>query len=169
MKLSYKEMLKRYITDKGFKIIRKKDWKRFDVICDKGHTFSYNITRDKECPRCYETQSIPVGYTSKPEKEVVEYVKSIYDFIIKENDRSIVQNPNNGHMLELDIYLPMSKKAIEFNGEYYHSDKETMKRDQIKLDQCKSLGIDLLVITYKEWITDKMKCHEIIKTFLTYK
>jgi hypothetical protein len=50
------------------------------------------------------------------EKEVLNYVKKIYNGNIISNDRKTIINKKSGKYLELDIYLPYLKKAIEFNG-----------------------------------------------------
>jgi len=55
----------------------------------------------------------------------------------------------------LDIYLPDLKIAIEYNGIYWHSLPKSIIKDQIKQDECKRLGIDLLVINEQDWIDDK--------------
>lgn len=54
------------------------------------------------------------GYSNK-EKEVVNYLKSIYSGDIIENTKQIIKP------LELDIYIPDKNIAIEFNGAYHHS------------------------------------------------
>ena len=63
------------------------------------------------------------------------------------NDRTIL----NG--MELDIFIPKAKLAIELNGLYWHAeDKENTLEKYI---QCKKLGIDLLVF-FEDEIYDKL-------------
>jgi G:T-mismatch repair DNA endonuclease (very short patch repair protein) len=50
------------------------------------------------------------------EREVYEFILSLYNKEIIRNDRTVL----NGK--ELDIYLPDYNLAIEFNGLYWHSE-----------------------------------------------
>ena len=68
--------------------------------------------------------------------------------------------------LELDIYFPWSKRAIEYDGDYWHSFPYQKEKDGIKKDQCKKLGINLLVIKEQDWIDNKEKCLNEIKNFI---
>ena len=60
---------------------------------------------------------------------------------------------------ELDIYFPEKKTAIEFNGDFWHSDKymlpnHGMSADDYhrqKLAACKQLGITLLFVWESDW------------------
>ena len=57
----------------------------------------------------------PFGYhISGKQKNLVDYIKSIYSGDIIENDKSILDG------LEIDIYLPELKIGFEFNGDYWH-------------------------------------------------
>ena len=92
--------------------------------------------------------------TSKGEKEVLEYVKSIYNGTIIENDRTQMEpNEENGWFdyHELDIWLPDIKVAIEYNGTYWHSFPERQLSDHFKKLQCESKGIRLISISEKDW------------------
>ena len=55
------------------------------------------------------------GHKSFLEYDVVDFIKSIYDGEILMNKRTIIPP------LELDIYIPAKKLAIEVNGLFYHS------------------------------------------------
>jgi hypothetical protein len=58
----------------------------------------------------------------KTQREIYDYIASIYDSQkISLNNKQIIKNPFNGHKLELDIFIPDLKLAIEFNGVLYHS------------------------------------------------
>lgn len=72
-----------------------------------------NSYRKNFCPNC--SRIIMHGKSLK-EKELCDYVRSIYDGPILENDRTVIA-PR-----ELDIYLPEKKLAIEFDGTYWHAD-----------------------------------------------
>ena len=166
-RLSY-EYVKECIENEGYKLLSKtykNSYTKLNLECPKGHKFKKALSAFQQghrCPKC-------ICKYSKMEKEMVDIVKKYYDGTIVENDRTIVRNPITKHMLELDVYLPDLEKAIEFNGMYWHNNDYMKLKDQMKIDQCNELSIDLLVIQEKDWITDRMKCQEIIKTYLTYK
>jgi len=92
---------------------------------------------------------------SKVEKEVLDYVKSIYNNTIIENDRKIL----NGK--ELDIYIPNKNFAIEFDGLYYHSYsniEEVNKNYHInKTIECEKNNIHLFHIFENEWLDEVKK------------
>ena len=112
------------------------------------------------CPKCYP------GNVSRSEKEIVEYIKSIYNGKINENDRSIIAPK------ELDIYLPELKIAVEYNGTYWHGYTKNScialsdfkKEIEYKRLQCQKLNIRLITIdevdyennrdVYKRFISD---------------
>jgi hypothetical protein len=82
---------------------------------------------------------------SKDEQEIANFVKSLGE-TIKTNDKTIL----NG--LELDIYIPNKKIAIEYNGVYWHSSKK--KSPTYHLDKflaCREKGIRLIQIFEDEW------------------
>jgi hypothetical protein len=104
----------------------------------------------QRCPKCWKNASV-----SREEKEIFQYVKSVYNGEIIENDRTQIFNPITGNNLELDIWIPELNKAIEYNGEYWHSKKHIKYRDDQKLIQCKEKGIGLLVIEDNKWKQNK--------------
>lgn len=77
------------------------------------------------------------------------YEKEIINFInvnnIQTNTRDII------FPLELDIYLPDYKLAVEFNGLYWHS-KHPKNYHLNKTRMCEERGIQLLHIFENEWI-----------------
>lgn len=88
------------------------------------------------------------GSRSKAEKTLVPALKAAYPlWTIEENNRTIL----NG--LELDVYIPEIKLAIEWNGVFHyepihgkgHLERITQK-DGRKIELCKELGIELIVI-----------------------
>lgn len=84
---------------------------------------------------------------SRPEKEIVEFLKTIYDGEIIENDRTLIK-PN-----ELDIYLPEKNIAFEFNGLLWHSEEmgTSPSYHLSKTEKCEKLNIQLIHITEAEW------------------
>lgn len=96
------------------------------------------------------------------ETDVISYIESlgVDDVII--GDRTIL----NG--LELDIYSPSLKLAIECNGVYWHSELLTGKGKYYhknKTDKCAEHGIQLLHITDEDWIEK----NEIMKSLISTK
>lgn len=129
--------------------------------CRDGNTYVFStyasdfLHKDRKCPRCFAANHI-----SKAEKEMVSYIKEIYNGELIENSRNILDNNQ-----ELDIYLPEFNLAIEFDGLYYHSD--FFKDDNYhynKYLKCKEKNIRLLHIFEDEWIYKK----KIIKRKLKY-
>lgn len=92
------------------------------------------------CPKC-------ANLISNPEKEIVEFIKSL-NIVVEETKRGIIRNPNNGRKWELDIFLPEYNVAIEFNGIYYHSTarNSNINYHKEKTDACLEKGIFLLHI-----------------------
>lgn len=120
----------------------------------------------------------PVFNYSMKQGFVGEYIKSIYDGRIIENDRKALGGR------EIDIFLPDLNLGFEFNGDFWHMDpgvydpefvnptskvmaKDKWKEDVDKLNLAKSLGINLVVIWEHEWDSNpemvKHRIYEVIK------
>lgn len=119
--------------------------------CKKcGDIFEHNMYNGMSAVRCFKCYPQITGF-SILEKEVVDYIKSLNVFII-ENDREVISP------LELDIYLPNNKLAIEFDGLYWHSSNNLMDDDKfkskhlIKTQRCEQKNIQLLHIFENEWL-----------------
>lgn len=142
------------------------------VICPIHGEFliSYSNLINKKtvngCPKCREN-----GY-SKKEKEIVDFIKNNYNYIIEENNNKIIpskKSPNR--FMEIDIYLPEIKLGIEFNGIYWHNDSIAKSRGfnnkneyhKYKTDECLKRGIKLLHIDENDWINNKEMVLNIIK------
>ena len=88
---------------------------------------------------------------SKAEDEIYSFIQSINNkgYEIQKNQRGIAGD------LELDIYIPELKLAIEFNGTYWHSTLfKDKKYHQKKSILCRNLGIRLVHIFEYEWINE---------------
>lgn len=105
--------------------------------CSKGHEFDKRVT-DRvytkngryflhECAECTKYLR-----TSIPEQIIYYYVKQVFPDAI---------NPYNDLGVELDIYIPSIRAAIEFDGSYTHKNK--LERDNLKDDICSSNHISL--------------------------
>ena len=82
------------------------------------------------------------------------------------NDRKTILNPNTNRFLELDIYLPKSKKAIAFNGDYWHSFDDRIKKDKLKNSICIDQNIKLLTIMESDWLKNIELMKETILKFI---
>lgn len=128
---------------------------KFDFACKKcGKKFHNKLSFGNfqkygtfsSCNKCH-----PYSCSSHAEKEIIEYIKTIYDGEVLTNKRTIIQN------YELDIYVPEKKIAIEYDGIWWHSEENgTPKLYHLsKTEKCESIGIQLIHIFESEWTNRK--------------
>jgi hypothetical protein len=135
--------------------IYKNNKQKLKYRCPIGHIHyvtwtNWNSKEKRRCPKCNDG-------VSQWEKTVKEFFTKL-NIDYESNDRTQLTNPNTNRNLELDIWFPKLNKAIECNGLYWHSKSERKECDKIKKQLCKDQGINLLVITDKEWNDDIDKC-----------
>lgn len=110
------------------------------------------------------SESILIGRYGVMENEVANLIAELCpDNTIIRHDKTQL----NG--LELDIYLPDRKLAIEFNGNYWHSSLfKDIKYHQNKTIACIKRGIRLIHIYEYEWtdLKQKIKLINLIKNAL---
>ena len=95
--------------------------------------------------------------TSYSEKELVDFVKSIYSDEIMENTKRII-SPK-----ELDIYIPKMKLAIEYDGLHWHDENHVDRNYHlVKTNMCNEKGIDLIHVFEDDWLERK----EIVKSMI---
>ena len=143
---------------------REKEYSWRCVRC--GHEFIQRIYttglgKDRMVPRC--EKCFPKSTCSIAEKEVLDFVKSIYNGRIIENNQTVL-----GNRLELDIYIPDKKVAIEFDGLYWHSE-ENGKDASYHLNktvECEKNGIRLIHIFEDEWNEKREIVKDRIKSIL---
>jgi len=109
-------------------------------ICGKTFEMRPNdFQQGYRCPHCSRMKSIV-------ENELAEFIKSIYSGIIKTSDRTLI-NP-----YEIDVYLPEKNLAIEFNGLYWHNEKNKGKNyHKKKRELCSNKKVRLIQIFEDEW------------------
>ena len=92
---------------------------------------------------------------SKGEKEINDLFPTPYH-----NVHSIIN-------LELDLWYPEQKVAIEYNGDYWHSTKfpQNSGLHLAKLSMCRNKGIHLINIFERDWHASKTK--KLLKVHLT--
>ena len=101
----------------------------------------------------YFTKNGLDGHRSFIEKEVFDYISLIYNGKILCNRRTVIPP------LELDIYIPEKKLAIEVNGTFWHSSECGTPIDYHfqKSKACEEKGIRLIHIYEYEWLNIQYK------------
>lgn len=133
----YIEKRKQFGAEAVFPFECKKCHATFESYWDNGHS--------KQCPQCGLN-----GGVSQAEKDIFAFLKEVLpsDIEIRNNDRSLIAP------LEIDLYIPQKKIAIEYDGLYWHNDDVKQDRNYHlkKQKKCKDKGVDLIHIFENEWI-----------------
>jgi len=109
-------------------------------LCSIRHEYQATIlhrSSGTNCPDCNSGRQ-----TSFAEQAVFYYVKKLYP-----DARSRYTARFLGRM-ELDVYIPSIRYAIEYDGEAWHK-KDTIKREQLKYKRCHEKGIKLIRLREK--------------------
>lgn len=134
--------------------VKEKSNKKVWWQCSKGHEWqakiSNRIISRTNCPICSSELR-----TSFPEQAIFYYLSKKIERI---DSRFIIDKKNT----EIDIYLQQFKVGIEYNGLYYHKNKQ---RDQEKLELIESSGITLIRIIEARKQTSSYRSNDI---FLKY-
>ena len=122
------------------------------IICPEHGIFEQEADshqRGVGCPKCF-------GSISKQETELQEWLNEYID--IKTNNRTLIKP------LELDIVIPEKRIAIEYNGLYWHSERQgkDIKYHLNKYNFCKEQGYRLIQIWENEWLSKQ----DIVKSIL---
>ena len=117
-----------------------------------GYKFGMGSCTASRYIKKYELQDYIDNKVSTPELEIRKAVNNYYKTL--NNHRDIIPP------YEIDIFIPEKNIGIEFNGEYWHSFDKVKKKDAIKLEMCKNMGIKLIIIKEQEWKKDKNKLLE---------
>lgn len=100
-------------------------------------------------------------FVSKPESAITEYIKS-FGVACENNNRTVLDGK------ELDIYVPDLKFAIEYNGNFWHSDDIVDKNKHLKkAELCKKEGVKLLQIFEDEFFNKREIVFSKIKHILS--
>ena len=113
--------------------------------CPKGHSFKstiYRIANGGGCPKC-------TNQSSKNELRILTEFMSIF---------KDVKHRHKIEKLEVDIYLPKLKIAVEYDGSYWHKNKH--KKDLEKNKRLEALGISLIRV--REEPLSKLQNHDLI-------
>ena len=110
---------------------------------DSEHVFIFKKDLQKLIDYYKTTENSIISYS---EKEIVNFIKSICDYEIIENNRDVISP------MELDIYIPSKKLAIEFDGIYWHNELYKDKNYHLnKTLACEEKGIDLIHVFEDDW------------------
>lgn len=134
-----------------------KRWSTVKVwwLCSEGHSFEETVrnqVRSGYCRHCLKESSFRSFLEYRVHSLVKDILKDSTDILI--NSRDIIAP------LELDLFFPKLGKAIEVNGDYWHSEeffrksnkKETSKdKDDFKKKLCEDRGIELLFVGEEEF------------------
>jgi len=128
------------------------DKKPIEIGCKKHGTFKQipnNHTQGSGCPICG-------NQNSSQEEALASFVEQYAT--IKRNSRSELDG------FELDIYAPDYNFAIEYNGAYWHSERQKNRQyHKNKYLLCKDRGIRLLQIWDYDWLdTNKQEIYKSI-------
>ena len=107
-------------------------------LCPKGHSYQASVLHrghGTNCPICNSRRQ-----SSFAEKAIFYYVKQIYPDATHRDTEVL------GNRMELDIYIPRIKMAIEYDGAFWHRSSKAKEREAEKFERCKELGINLLRI-----------------------
>lgn len=131
------------------------------------------------CPMCMLGQRQSTG-----ERDMISTVCSMFPMLKHEimmNQSVSIKEASKGTVgsrMELDLFLPSLMIAIEYNGEYYHSDELIQSKGRYdsaqdyhdaKLDYCMQAGIELMTIWDNDWNDNRNACIEYIKNFINSK
>lgn len=135
-----------------------------DLILPEKADPNCNIDLTPEVPvdfldtMCYVRSN--TGYfESRPEQLCRKILESIYGVKFIKARPHFLKNPETNRNLELDVYNPDLKIALEYNGEFHYKwgnnakmsyieFKNQIKRDQLKKKLCEENGIHLIVVPY---------------------
>ena len=132
----------------------------YEVLSEYSNSHSKLLIKHNVCGKIFEMNTInfvsgnhrcPFCSSSLFQQDVYDYVKKICPDAIN-NDRTTLKNEN----LELDVYIPSKKVAIECNGLYWHSENVKGKESQVeKLHICSQKGIRLITLFEDEYEQSK--------------
>ncbi len=127
--------------------VAKKTNRKVWWICQFGHewqaTVCDRVTDKTGCPKCRSRR-----LTSFSEQAIFYYVKQLYPDTVNRYKEIF----SNG--MELDIYIPSIRVAIEFDGGAWHNTEEAHRKEREKFEICQKNNIRLIRVkekTSNEW------------------
>lgn len=118
---------------------------KFECLkCNTKFKDSINTGNVPRCPSCFPY------YKSQSEQELLNFVRSLFtdENKVLENENNIIESG------ELDIFIPDKNFAIEFDGLYWHSEKNGRGRKYHlkKTRECEEKNIQLVHVFENEWL-----------------
>jgi len=131
---------------------------KINILCLEHSEFK-QIPNDhlmgKGCPKCGSIYN-------QMENELKDFIKSL-NLSFEENTKKVIAP------YELDIFIPLKKVAIEFNGLYWHSEIYKDKNYHLnKTELCENKDIKLIHIFEDEWLNKKDVVKSRIKNILGF-
>lgn len=126
-------------------------------ICNSPFQGTFSNLTVPVCKKCNPNNS-----SNKYHKEISEFITSL-NVSFSENNRYIIKP------LELDFFIPDYNIAIEFNGNYWHSERNGNKNKNYHINKtilCEKHNIRLIHIFEDEWILKKDIIKSMIKNVL---
>lgn len=110
----------------------RKFWWKCDICGNEWQsTVNHRIRKSGlGCPRCSKTGS------SFPEQAIYYYITKFFSDAEKRNKTEIG--------MELDIFIPSIKAAIEYDGYLWHKDNKSLRKDNDKDELCREKNILLI-------------------------
>ena len=117
-------------------------------MCQQGHEYQSSINNrtnkeNTQCPICYSGRQ-----TSFAEQAFYYYLKQLYPDAINRFKADFLGK------MELDIYIPSTHIAIEYDGEAWHKN-EKVDRERKKYQICKEHEIYLIRLKEKDYTGEK--------------
>jgi hypothetical protein len=162
---------KNWLNDMGLmdeNFIKKDDDGYYVLFCGvEKKEYKINPVTYNRRKRNKETTSIYLNplnkYYSKGERELLEFIKTIYSGNTLSNDRSILDS------YELDVFLPELNIGFEYNGMYFHSNNfKPKKYHQNKHLKAKEKNVRLIQIWEDEWYNERIKVESYLKHLLKH-
>jgi very-short-patch-repair endonuclease len=160
----YKNTITKKLLNKYSNLIST-DNLNYIFLCHNNHEFQISRellkNRNKLCTEictiCNPIGSSKSGY----EIQLAEFISNNISENILKNNRTTLNNK-----YELDIYIPESKLAFEFNGLYWHSEVNKENNYHLnKTEACEEQGIQLIHIWEDDWLYKQ----DIIKSMILNK
>lgn len=143
--------------------IKNQIYSYYCLSCNRNFNSKYIDILKIKCPRCDSNRS-------KTEREIIEYIESIYSGNIEYNIRTL--GIRDTGKKEIDIFIPELKLAIEVDGIYWHCDYLTTSRGTnidaqlLKTIDCHKHGITLLHITDYDWNKRRTATQSLLKQWI---
>jgi len=146
------------------KLIKASDIEEYEIecdVCNKIHKIERKVIEQRLYLGLDWRDCISKSYsTSNGEKELSDFIKSIYFDRLILNDRKKIGK-------EIDILIPNLGLGIEYNGLFWHS--EVNKKNNyhyLKYKECKKVNIKLVQVFEDEWLYKKDIIKSRIKNIL---